>query len=156
LSISLFFLLWHDKEFLGHRHGSLQDWHWQPMIHYLSTRSSHRDKTLSDIITTPRADIHEWFYNLQSHCGLECGRLCPFLEHIIWHNCLVMIIYTHNSDQNMSVEHEFLKINNLSPQTLVSWNGCTLAHYVQCVTKLALKGLLGALPNITGRGLTIL
>jgi hypothetical protein len=32
----------------------------------------------------------------------------------------------------------------------MSWNGLALAHYVGCVTWLALKDLLGALSNIMG------
>jgi hypothetical protein len=46
------------------------------------------------------------------------------------------------------VDHEYLsKLLNL-PQTLMSLNGLTFAHYVGCVAQLALMGLLGTLPNL--------
>jgi hypothetical protein len=34
-------------------------------------------------------------------------------------------------------------------------NGLTLAHYVGCISKLTIKDLTGALPNLMGRVLTI-
>jgi hypothetical protein len=46
----------------------------------------------------------------------------------------VMILHTHNRDQNLSVEHGFfLELLNLPPQPLMSWTGNALAHYVGCV-----------------------
>jgi hypothetical protein len=48
----------------------------------------------------------------------------------------------------LSFEHEFfLKMLNLPCQTLMAWNGLALAHYVGSGAKLALTGLLGALPT---------
>jgi hypothetical protein len=45
-----------------------------------------------------------------------------------WWSC------TCNSDQNVSIEHDFKKkLSNLPPQTLISRNGLALAHYVVCV-----------------------
>jgi hypothetical protein len=42
-----------------------------------------------------------------------------------------MIIHTCKSDQNVTLEHKFcVKSSNLSPQTLMSWNGLTVVHYV--------------------------
>jgi hypothetical protein len=54
----------------------------------------------------------------------------------------------------ISVEHECLKeLLNVPPQTLMSGNGLTLAHYVGWVIKPSLMGSPGALPNLMGRGL---
>ncbi len=56
-------------------------------------------------------------------------RLCHFLDHIILHNLVMMIIYTHNGAQNVLSECEFLeKSVNLPPQTFMSWNSLTLGH----------------------------
>jgi hypothetical protein len=33
-----------------------------------------------------------------------CGRLCPFLDHILWHNLMLMVSHIHNCDCN--VEHK--------------------------------------------------
>jgi hypothetical protein len=39
--------------------------------------------------------------------------------------------YTCKSDQNVTVEHKFgVKSSNLPPQTLMSWIGLTVVHYV--------------------------
>jgi len=55
----------------------------------------------------------------------------------------------------ISAEHETLKqLLNLPLQNLMSCNGLILAHYVEWVTKLALVGSPGALPNIMGMSLT--
>jgi hypothetical protein len=59
-----------------------------------------------------------------------------------------MNIHAHNSDRNVSVEYEFrVKVFNLSPQTLMPWNGLTLAHYVGCNTWVALIGLFAPYPT---------
>lgn len=43
-------------------------------------------------------------------------RLCHFLDHILLHNLLLLMIIQVNSDQNVSDEHEFyFKLLNLSP-----------------------------------------
>jgi hypothetical protein len=65
------------------------------------------------------------------------GRLCHYLDHIIWHNIAVMMVYPYPIVViRISVEHDFLrKLLNLPSQTLMSWNGLTLTHYVGCITK---------------------
>jgi hypothetical protein len=47
----------------------------------------------------------------------------------------------------MSFSRKFL---NLSPQTLTSWNGLNIAHYIGCIIKLALTASPGTLPNTMG------
>jgi hypothetical protein len=42
------------------------------------------------------------------------------------------------------------KFFNLPAQTLTSWNGLNIAHYIGCVTKLALTASLGTLPDTMG------
>jgi hypothetical protein len=66
--------------------------------------------------------------------------------------------YTHNYDQNLCwrwILFQEFKTLNLPPQTLMPWNGLALAYYVGCISKLALLGSRGTLPNTRGRGLTI-
>lgn len=68
---------------------------------------------------------------------LMVARLCHFLDHILLHNLLLLMIIQVTSDQNVSDEHDFyFKLLNLSPQ---SRNTLTLrfAHYVGCITELS-------------------
>jgi hypothetical protein len=63
------------------------------------------------------------------------------------------VTYDHTFEvvTKIFVEHEFSrKFLNLSPQTLMSSNGVNIAHYIGCVTKLALTTSPGALPNTMG------
>jgi hypothetical protein len=82
-------------------------------------------------------------------------------EYVIFFTTLYDIIflwwsYTHNNDQNVSVEHDSKeRLLNFPPKTLMSWNDLPHAHYVGSVTQLCVMRSPNALPNIVGRGLTI-
>jgi hypothetical protein len=42
-------------------------------------------------------------------------------------------------------------VESVTSDSVMSWNGLTLAHYVGCITKLTVTGPPGTLPNIMGR-----
>jgi hypothetical protein len=48
-----------------------------------------------------------------------------------------------------------IKIIESATPDLKSWDGLALAHYIGCVAKVVIRGSLGTLGNIMGRGLTI-
>ncbi len=81
------------------------------------------------------------------------GRLCNFLDHIIWHNFPAM---THSSYWQKSLfEQEFL-FQTIESSIQESWNGLALAHYVGCLgelTYLTLKGRTWHLTQNYGHGL---